>query len=127
MLAAVFEGPGHLAICERPIPALAHNDDVLVRVIACGICGTDLHILSVPPSIAVAPGFILGHEYTATVVEVGPAVQHTQPGDRVVIEPWLPCGRCDYCRLGAPNSCTQVTVLGIGRDGGMAEYSVVPA
>lgn len=127
MLAGVFESPGHLSLLERPEPELTRADDVLLQVRACGICGTDLHILSDPPGIRIAPGSILGHEYTATVLQVGFAVTAFQPGDQVVVEPTVSCGMCDYCRPGLNNLCQRPRILGVHRDGGLARYNVVPA
>jgi threonine dehydrogenase-like Zn-dependent dehydrogenase len=127
VLAAVFEGEGRLAIREMPEPRVTHEDDVLLRVHAVGICGSDLHILQVPPGHPATPGTILGHEYTAEVEEVGPAVTSLQPGDRVVIDPNLTCGLCAYCRMGSPNVCTNMTTLGVFIHGGMARFNVAPA
>lgn len=127
MRAAVFQGPGQLELQERPQPNLENSDQVLLRVRACGICGTDLHILAVPPKIVVPPGAILGHEYVASVVECGASVNGFQPGDQVVVEPTLSCQECEYCRQGFPNSCARPRIIGVHHDGGMAEYSVVPA
>ncbi|MCL5951388.1 MAG: alcohol dehydrogenase catalytic domain-containing protein [Chloroflexi bacterium] len=127
MLAGVFQSPGVFAVQECPMPILQRDDDVLLQVRACGICGTDLHILSVPPGIPVEPGSILGHEYTATVVQVGAGVVDLQPGDTVVVDPSLTCGACAYCRMGLPNSCRHIETLGVTRNGGLAQYSVVPA
>jgi len=91
------------------------------------ICGTDLHILSVPPGHPATSGTILGHEYVATVVEVGSGVTHLRPGDRVVVDPNITCGICEYCRLGFSNMCENMTTLGIFRHGGLAEWNVAPA
>lgn len=127
MLAGVFETAGHLSLLERPDPELTRSADVLLQVHACGICGTDLHILSDPPGIRIAPGSILGHEYTAIVLQVGSAVTAFQPGDQVVVEPTVNCGMCEYCRLGLNNLCLTPRIIGVHRDGGMARYNVAPA
>ena len=71
MLAAVFEGNAKLSLRERPKPTLQNDIDVLIKVSAVGICGTDLHILQVPAAHPVAIGAILGHEFTGEIVEVG--------------------------------------------------------
>ncbi|GFP19203.1 hypothetical protein HKBW3S03_00708 [Candidatus Hakubella thermalkaliphila] len=127
MLAAVFEGDGRLELQERPIPSIKGDDEVLLAVEAASICGTDVHILEVPPGHPATPGIILGHEYVGRVVQVGKAVSHLAEGDRVVIDPNLTCGLCRYCRLGLPNMCETMTTLGIFIDGGFAEYNVTPA
>jgi (R,R)-butanediol dehydrogenase/meso-butanediol dehydrogenase/diacetyl reductase len=127
MRAVVFRGDGEWGIEAFPVPELRNDDDVLLRVERASICGTDVHILSVPPGHPATPGTILGHEYVATVVETGPDVRHVHPGDRVVIDPNITCGVCAYCRLGLSNMCENMTTLGIFRHGGLAEWSVAPA
>lgn len=127
MLAAVFEGDGKLAVKEVPVPIIQDDHDVLLKVEAASICGTDVHILEVPPGHPATPGAILGHEYVATVLKVGLAVEGLQEGDRVVVDPNLTCGRCRYCRMGMPNMCENMTTLGIYLDGGFAEYNVAPS
>lgn len=127
MEAAVFRGDGRLSIETVPVPRIRRDDDVLLRVLACGVCGTDLHILSVPPGHPATPGVVLGHEYTGEVVEVGPAVTHLRPGDRVVVDANLKCGHCLACRCGRAHMCANMTTLGIYLDGGFAPYNVAPA
>ena len=126
MLAAVFEGEGNLALKRVPIPEITKPGQVLLKVEGAGICGTDVHILEVPPGHPATPGVILGHEYVGRIVEVGQEVTTLQPGQRVVIAPNLTCGLCRYCRRGMPNHCLNFTTLGVYLDGGFAEYSVVP-
>ncbi|WP_376791641.1 alcohol dehydrogenase catalytic domain-containing protein [Thermoflexus sp.] len=127
MPAVVFQGEGRWAVEERPVPRLRNPDDVLLQVEACGICGTDLHILEVPPGHPATPGVILGHEVIGRVVEVGPAVTHLRPGDRVAIAPNLYCGVCAFCQRGLYNHCERFTTLGIFLDGGLAPYEIAPA
>lgn len=127
MLGAVFEGEGRLILKEVPIPRLQDPSDVLLGVKAASICGTDVHILSVPPGHPAKPGSVLGHEYVAEVLEVGPEVAGVGPGEHVVIDPNITCGHCRYCRAGLPNMCENMTTLGIFRDGGFAAYNVAPA
>ncbi len=127
MRAVVFHGNGEWGIEALPVPELRDEDDVLLRVERASICGTDLHILSVPPGHPATPGTVLGHEYVATVIETGSGVRHVHPGDRVVIDPNITCGVCAYCRLGLSNMCENMTTLGIFRHGGLAEWSVAPA
>lgn len=125
--AVVFRGAGRWGLETRPAPRVEAPDEVLLRVERAGICGTDLHILAVPPGHPAAPGSILGHEYVATVLEVGSGVEDLAPGDRVVVDPNLTCGTCASCRLGLSNVCERMTTLGIFRHGGLAELNVAPA
>jgi 2-desacetyl-2-hydroxyethyl bacteriochlorophyllide A dehydrogenase len=127
MLTGVFQSFGVFGLEDRPMPALQHDDDVLLQVRACGICGTDIHILAVPSPIPVSPGRIMGHEYTATIIRVGAGVTHLQAGDCVVVDPSITCGVCEYCRRGLLNCCLNIATLGVTRDGGLAEFSVAPA
>ncbi len=127
MQAIVFHGPGHWALEEFPRPRIQAADDVLLRVDRVSICGTDIHILSDPPGHPATPGSILGHEYVATVTDIGESVINVKPGDRVVIDPNITCGLCEYCRLGLKNVCENMTSLGIFRHGGLAEFNTAPA
>jgi (R,R)-butanediol dehydrogenase / meso-butanediol dehydrogenase / diacetyl reductase len=127
MKAAVFEGNGKIALKKVPVPQIKDVQDVLLKVEAASICGTDCQILKVPPGHPATKGAILGHEYVGRVVETGKAVKHLKPGDRVIVDPNLTCGLCPYCRLGLPNMCENMTTLGIFIDGGFAEYNVAPA
>jgi 2-desacetyl-2-hydroxyethyl bacteriochlorophyllide A dehydrogenase len=127
MQAIVFQGDGRWKLESVSQPQIAADHDVLLKVDRTGICGTDLHILSVPPGHPATPGSILGHEYVATVVDAGEGVTHLQPGDRVVIDPNITCGLCQYCRLGMTNVCEKMTTLGIFRHGGLAEFNLAPS
>src|SRR5688500_12807994 len=104
MKALVFQGEGRKAWTDVPDPVLRDGTDAIIQVDAVTICGTDLHILKgdVP---TVTAGRILGHEAGGTVVEVGDAVTHVQPGDRVLASCISACGRCEYCRKGAYGQC----------------------
>jgi threonine dehydrogenase-like Zn-dependent dehydrogenase len=99
---------------------------VLVKVEACGICGTDLNILAVPPAHKATPNIIIGHEGTGLVEKTGPDVTNLNPGDRVVIAPRLTCGRCYYCNRGMDNQCTDYQSVGTSIDGAFAPYMVLP-
>ncbi|MBM3812619.1 MAG: zinc-binding dehydrogenase [Acidimicrobiia bacterium] len=126
MQALVFRGEGQYAVEEVAAPRIESDDDVLLEVNRASICGTDIHILSVPPGHPATAGSILGHEYVATVADAGDANRHLNKGDRVAIDPNLTCGLCRYCRLGLTNSCQNMTTLGIFRHGGLARYNVAP-
>jgi len=127
MRAAVFEGEGRLGIREVDVPRVGAPDDVLLAVRAAGICGTDVHILAVPPGHPATAGVVMGHEYAADVLAVGDRVDHVHPGDRVVVDPSVWCGTCAYCQMGLTNLCDRMTGIGIFRHGGFAPFSLVPA
>ena len=124
MLAAVYKGDMKLELTEYPVRSF-NGGEVLVEVNSCGVCGTDHHILA-GKSRAKAP-VILGHEYSGTVVDYASDVKGTSPGDKVVVDPNIYCGKCKYCRKGMVNFCENLQALGVTLNGGFAEYSVVPA
>lgn len=127
MLAAVFEEEGKLSLKEVPVPEIKGSDDVLLQVEAASICGTDIHILEVPPRHPANKGVILGHEYTGRIVKLSDGVTAFKEGDRVVVDPNITCGSCTYCKMGIPNMCERMTTLGIFINGGFARYNVAPA
>jgi threonine dehydrogenase-like Zn-dependent dehydrogenase len=127
MAAAVFEGEGHLSITERPVPSLKGADDVLIEVEACGVCGTDVHILEVPPGHPATPGVIMGHEFVGIVRQTGPRAIGIEPGQRVAVAANITCGSCAACKRGTPNHCEHFTTMGIFQDGGLAQFAVAPA
>lgn len=122
----VFKGQGRLEYEERPVPQLEDAGDVLVRIEACGICGTDLNILATPPAHQATPNIVIGHEGVGIVTEIGSGVTNLQPGDRVVIAPRLTCGQCPYCRRGLDNQCTNYRTIGTSVDGAFAPYLRAP-
>ena len=124
MLAAVFEGPGHLVLKQVGLPVVRRADQVRLRVEAVGICGTDVHITSDPPGYPATPGVILGHEFVGRIEEVGSDVTHVVVGDRVVVNPNLSCGVCRACASLRPNLCSKLRAVGIDEDGAFAEQWV---
>lgn len=136
MKAAVFEGPGKLTLTERPKPQLTRDDQALVKVEGVGICGTDLHILQVPPAHPAKAGIIEGHEFTGRIEELGSAVTGFEVGETVLIDPHPGCGVCEECRRGYPDHCTNLyatsgepghpDTLGLFSDGAMTSYVAVP-
>lgn len=117
-----------LEMVERPEPVAA-ADEVIIRVLRTGICGTDLHIRAWDDwaASAVAAPLIPGHEFYGEVVEVGPSVRDIKVGDRVSGEGHIVCGTCRNCRAGRRQMCIRTIGLGVQRDGAFAEYLSLPA
>jgi threonine dehydrogenase-like Zn-dependent dehydrogenase len=126
MKAATLASGGRLVIDERDPPQITQSDQVLLEVEACGICGTDLHILSSPPEHPCRVGVVMGHEFVGRVRAVGDAVGSLTVGDRVVVEANVACGQCRWCQRGLPSHCERFTTHGIFVDGGLAPRVVVP-
>jgi propanol-preferring alcohol dehydrogenase len=124
MKALVVRGPHRIALEELddPVPGAG---EVLLRVDAAGVCGTDRHIVA--GELAVAPGTVPGHEIAGTVAVLGPEVDAWKPGDRVACFGQVSCASCPACRAGMPNRCRRPAVLGMARQGGFAERIAVPA
>ncbi|KAB1904347.1 NAD(P)-dependent alcohol dehydrogenase [Micromonospora sp. AMSO1212t] len=127
MRAVRMTAPGVLEHAEVPTPQ-AGPGEVLLRVGAVGACHSDLHILDAPEGVFPIP-MTLGHEIAGTVDTVGAGVDGWSPGDRAAVYGIIGCGRCRACLRGEENRCRVIPVGGIGlsRDGGLAEYVVVPA
>lgn len=124
MRAARLIEPGRMAVVEVPKPVPGPGD-LLVRVEACGICGSDRHMFR--GEYPTAWPVTLGHEFAGLVEAVGPGVSGFAPGDRVTGDPNIACGQCRACRDNRPNLCENLTAIGVQRDGGFAEYVLVPA
>jgi 2-desacetyl-2-hydroxyethyl bacteriochlorophyllide A dehydrogenase len=107
---------------EDPVPG---RRDVVVEVAACGICGTDLHILEgeFAPSLPIVPG----HEFTGVVVATGSDVDEITSGQRVAVDPSLYCFECHYCKIGHNNLCERWNAIGVSVPGGAAQFAVAPA
>ncbi|MGI5858835.1 MAG: alcohol dehydrogenase catalytic domain-containing protein [Tepidanaerobacteraceae bacterium] len=125
MRAAIFEKVGTLIVKEVPIPKINSEDEILLKVNAVSVCGTDVHIVAVPPGYTATDNTILGHELVGTVMEKGALVTNVEIGDHVVVNPNNYCGCCSYCRKNMPNLCQNIEPLGIDYDGAFAEYCVV--
>jgi threonine dehydrogenase-like Zn-dependent dehydrogenase len=137
MRAVVFHGIGHIELDEVPEPSIEHPNDVIVRVTASAICGTDLHFVRGTMG-GVKPGRILGHEAVGIVEEVGDYVTNLRAGDRVVVPSTIACGTCSYCRAGYYAQCDHANPNGPGTaffggpetgggfDGLQAEYARIP-
>jgi len=123
MKAVVCESPGALVVTERPLPERGPAE-VLLRVRRVGVCGTDMHIVRGTQPYLSYPR-VMGHELGCEVAEA-PRESQLETGDTVFVMPYLSCGRCRACARGRTNCCIRLEVLGVHRDGGMAEYIVVP-
>uniref|UniRef100_A0A8H7TRX4 Enoyl reductase (ER) domain-containing protein n=1 Tax=Bionectria ochroleuca TaxID=29856 RepID=A0A8H7TRX4_BIOOC len=125
MKAVVFDGPYKVSIQDRPIPQLQDDNDIIVKVSASALCGSELHVFrGHQPS---ATGFIMGHEFTGTVVAAGPTVKSVQVGDKVVSAFTTSCGECFYCTHGSSSRCVKCLLFGSKvLDGGQAEFVRVP-
>lgn len=109
MKAAMMQGVNTITIAELPVPKPA-RDEVLIQIKAVGVCGSDVHLFAhggIGPYI-VHPPYILGHEASGQVVEVGSEVKDLKPGDRITMEPGVPCGQCEHCKSGKYNLCPRV-------------------
>ncbi|KAA8894111.1 chaperonin 10-like protein [Sphaerosporella brunnea] len=124
MKALRYDKPQSYAVVEVPLPTLREND-VLIKVKACGVCGTDLHIHD-GEFIAKFP-LIPGHETVGVVAAVGPAVKGFEVGERVCADNSELCGECFYCRRGQTLLCEKFEAHGVTMDGGFAEYCAYPA
>lgn len=126
MRASFFLGNKTFEVREQELPR-AGVGEVVIRNMACGVCGTDVHIYHGELGSAdVTPPVVLGHEYSGVVTEVGEGVTSLRPGDHVTVDPNIYCGKCDYCRVGKKQLCEHMEAIGVTRNGGFAEYSVVP-
>jgi len=124
-LMKVEKGVGHFEVRDIPKPGILNGDDVLIRVLAAGVCGTDVHIYH--DKFQNYPPVVLGHEFSGVVEDVGKDVTGFKPGDRVVGEPHTKfCGRCDVCRAGKIQLCADKRSPGWGIDGAFTDYLVMP-
>jgi len=133
--AARFHGKSDIRVEDIDVPRIRTSDDVLVEVLWCGICGTDLHEYMVGPIVTpVSPHPLtgvtipqtLGHEFSARVVETGSDVTDVKVGDRVSIMPAIVCGRCHWCRRGLGHLCVKFACTGLSAEtGGLAQYAVL--
>ncbi|RVB08137.1 Zn-dependent alcohol dehydrogenase, partial [Mesorhizobium sp. M7A.F.Ca.CA.004.05.1.1] len=123
MKAAIFDRVGvPLRIGTVPDPTPAPGE-VVLRVAACGICGSDLHITEDPVPFGIEAGFVLGHEFSGDIVAVGSEATGLRIGDRVAVAPMRGCGHCEACERGDPARCREMELIG----GGYAQYATVAA
>lgn len=125
MRAAIIDKPNQIRVGEVADPT-PRSGEVVVKVGACGVCGSDLNIASgnFPPTpFPIVPG----HEFAGEIAALGPEVDYLQVGQRVAVDPTLVCGHCDWCRIGRGNLCNNWGATGDTVDGAVAEYVAVPA
>src|SRR3989442_6662387 len=125
MKAVVFEQPGQITLTSLADPTPG-TSDVILKVEASGICGTDLHLLNGDISSAHYP-VVPGHEFCGEVVAVGRGVTNVRVGDFVAVDPNLPDGTCRFCRMGKTNLCENYAALGVTLNGASAEFIRTPS
>ncbi len=123
MQAVQVKAPGEARLIEVETPTPGPGE-VLIKVAAAGICGTDLHIYhgQYEASYPIIPG----HEFSGTVAAVGEGVKRYLPGDRVTADPNIPCHRCPACQRNQPNQCAELAAVGVTRAGAFAQYVLAP-
>jgi len=130
MKAMKLTGIRQMEMMETPTPEIVNPTDVLIRMVVLGVCGSDVHYYETGRigSQVVDYPFAVGHEGAGVVEAVGPAVTNVKSGDRIAIEPAMPCGECDQCNAGRPNTCRNLRYLGCPRqaEGCLSEYIVMP-
>ena len=126
MRALIFEGPGRLSLREVPRP-MPGEGEVLIRVHAAAICGTDVRIVAGTKTREVRRGHPIGHECAGTVAAISPGVEGYAIGQRVAVCVVVSCGQCAYCLAGRENLCETRATLGYATDGAFAEYMPIPA
>jgi L-iditol 2-dehydrogenase len=130
MKAMVLTGIRKMEMRDAPVPRIKRKDDVLVRMVAVGVCGSDVHyyLTGRIGSQVVKYPFVVGHEGAGVVVRTASDVSRVKPGDHVAIEPAMPCWNCDQCRTGRHHTCRNLRFLGCpGQAAGcLSEYIVLP-
>lgn len=125
MKAVVFKGPGIVVVEDRPIPKIKDPGDIIVKVDKTALCGSELHVYrGHQPS---GTDFIMGHEFTGHVEELGSDVKTLKKGDKIVSPFTISCGECFYCKRGFSSRCSKCQLFGsVGLEGAQAEYVRVP-
>ena len=130
MQAMVLTGLQKMERAEIRAPKIEHDTDVLLKVGAVGVCGSDVHyyLTGRIGSQVVQYPYRVGHEFAGTVMQTGKKVQRFKPGDRVAVDPAMACGECDQCRAGRHHTCRRLRFLGCPgqADGCLSEYIVMP-
>src|SRR5918995_907799 len=124
-ISVVWPGQEGVEVKPRDVPS-PDPGELKIRIEASGLCGTDLHIASGEYPFA-RPGVTIGHEFSGEVVEIGPDMAGFTRGERVVVDPNIPCRTCSYCHASRPHLCERPQALGVTIDGGLSEEVVIPA
>src|SRR3990172_9036897 len=122
MKAAVYHGVQDIGVEDVPEPKIEPGA-VIMKVHACGICGSDIHSYQRGPR---RPGMVPGHEFSGDIVEVGAGITGVKKGDRVVAMSGRSCGECYWCKRGEITRCSKLVMVGLGIPGAFAEYVFVP-
>lgn len=130
MKALVLTGIRQIEMAERPVPEIKNPDEVLIRIKSVGVCGSDIHYFTqgrIGSQVVEFP-FVMGHECSGIIVEVGSSVTRVKVGDLVAVDPSIHCGICDQCISGRPHTCRNNRFLGCpGQiEGCLTEYIVLP-
>jgi L-iditol 2-dehydrogenase len=120
-----YYGPKDIRIDEIPVPEIK-SDELLVKIEACAVCGSDLKSFNVG-NPRLKPPIVMGHEFTGTIVEAGSEVSAYAINDKIVMATSVSCGDCLYCKKGWTNLCVNLAPMGFYFNGGMAEYTVIPS
>jgi L-iditol 2-dehydrogenase len=130
MKAMMLTGIREMEMKEVPTPSILNDHDVLIRMKSLGVCGSDIHyyVSGKIGSQVVEYPFTVGHEGAGQVEDIGKGVTLVKPGDRVAIEPAMPCWECDQCKAGRPHTCRKLKFLGCPgqAEGSLSEYIVMP-
>jgi L-iditol 2-dehydrogenase len=131
MKSMVLTGLNRIEIADKPIPELLKSDEVLVRMKSVGVCGSDIHYYrsgNIGSQVVQFP-FTLGHEGSGIIEKTGNAVKTLKPGDRVAIDPAMPCYNCDQCKTGRYHTCRNLKFLGSPgqSEGCLSEFIVIPS
>ncbi len=131
MKSMVLTGLNRIEIADKPIPELLKSDEVLVRMKSAGVCGSDIHYYrsgNIGSQVVQFP-FTLGHEGSGIIEKTGNAVKTLKPGDRVAIDPAMPCYNCDQCKTGRYHTCRNLKFLGSPgqSEGCLSEFIVIPS
>lgn len=125
MKSFVIDSQDKYSIIDRPMPQLA-DGEVLVKVAYAGICGSDMHIIHGKNPFVSYPR-TNGHEFSGEIIEIGKNVTNLTVGQHVVVDPVISCGHCRPCKNGRANTCLNLNVIGVHRDGGFSEYQAIPS
>jgi len=130
MKAMMLTGIRQMEMMNVPDPLITRPDEVKIRMLALGVCGSDIHYYTQGKigSQEVRFPFTVGHEGAGIVAETGSEVKKVKPGDKVAIEPSLPCGQCDQCLTGRSHTCRRIRFLGCPgqAEGALSEFIVMP-